>query len=517
LSDVRAVNAGESTRLDHTTVTGAALRYWWIVLLIAAAFIVAVVGGTVALRNAGVLRSSYTARATLLVTDPASIAGATGSIADPQRYAADQLTILMSDVVIARALKISHVDLSTAELKKSLTVLGSPENDAIDIAFTSSSQETAPLLVESLIQAYTEFVNTRSRQSVNEAVNSIDSQIQSLQQQLQALQSSQLSPNSNDQSISTVAQLISALASRRAALFSAGNRDVVTTLSSPLAEPRTPKQANDVGALRLFSAGLLGLLIGIAFAYSRARRRPRFDRYTPAEFVIGAPLIARLSPLTHSIASSVPISTLPNSTVAEAIRSIAVRLWSRTDERTTIIHGFIGIPDPSVAGAVARNCAVALLEAGARVAVVDTTNTLQQLPIDVGSELAPPSVYASRQLPGFDFDIAAFDLDQLRAPMMVVVEDAGSEQCDVALVDAFLGRVARASDVVIVILPATSQRAAHLRLIRYVDDAFVVIRHEAPLDSAVVAMNWLRTAEVPVVGYIYDQYFPRWRLGRRGS
>ncbi len=351
--------AAESIRFEPT-VLGAARRYS--VTVLATALLVAALGVGFTL----VAPDQFRASGNLTVPQPTSLAdGGNG------QYLDSQVLLLQSDDVAARALTIANMKLGRTELTLDNLVgdnravritppatgsSGSYGANTIGVSFTWSDAGTAQVGSNAVLQAFDEARSAAITAQGDATIAGIERAIDDAR--------------SADQRGELESQRTRALVDQQVDL---AQHPMIDWAGRPLYPiNNNSKQAGAIGLL-------VGILLGVAIAYVRARRHTVFaDRFDPAA-LYGVPLIGDVPasqippPFRRALGARLPVSEAPRSVAAESFRLAADSIdTADTTAGSPQLIVFVSPRGGAGKSAIVANLALAVAESGTRrVLVVD--------------------------------------------------------------------------------------------------------------------------------------------------
>jgi Mrp family chromosome partitioning ATPase len=484
----------ESAQFE-STVFGAARRYYIMVFAFALAGLAAAVVYT---SHAG---NTYAGKASLSVPIPPS---------EGEQALDSQVLLLESPAVAQRAASIAQATLHNNSLSAqnfyagggSVTVsppvgasVGSYGAATIGVTFAASSPRAAQVGANALLQAFTQARSATIAAQYSNAIAGIDNTINATTNQAQ-----------------------------RAALLIQRDQQLVNEQIDLAQQPTVAWAIEPTGPIggglkqSAVEGLVIGLVLGVAVAYLRARRREGFiGRQDPAA-LYGVPLIGEIPAFaagkvlrsngaaTHDL----PMSASPHSAVAEAFRFTAgslERIRAERGPRLSLV--FVSPLADAGKSMVVANLALAIGDGGTRVLVVDadpghgdlTARLLPGTPTVGGLE----QVLAGQQqltecIQPSPLNGAVAVLGSGPAPRRRATGAARSKAAS-----ALLATVKSSFDVVLINSPALLQVADATELVDASDAAIIVLSPDELIRDHVEMVNRLKLIGSDVVGYIYNR------------
>lgn len=256
------------SQTDDPTLLSALKRHWRLALLIVLALCVLLV-------VVDVMRAPrYVAKIDVLIREPAGGAGF-----DSERYAADQVNIMISPPVSTRAVKIlatpregskrDPIIVEFGELMASREIVGDPFSNEVSVLYTAADPDTAVWAANSIVDAYVEVVQESSIETARTIRESFNDVLAEIERQLIEIDRGGGSADMASERASLVAQQASVLAR-------ISDLNVEAALNArPLAlrpESIEVKGQSMVNARSLVALAILGLGLATALAYLIDRR-----------------------------------------------------------------------------------------------------------------------------------------------------------------------------------------------------------------------------------------------------
>lgn len=266
------------------------------------------------------------------------------------------------------------------------------------------------------------------------------------------------------------------------------------------------------GAGRMFTLAVgafLGLLVALGWAYSLAQRRTTFEDRRQPEAILDVPLLGDIPRFGRNISgSNLPVRDDPGSPVSEAFRFAANGIELSLARRDG--KGVVFLSNTAGQGKTLLivNTALAAARHGKKVLIVDA---------DFGNQEATRILLGDATGKGLT-EVAAEDAMLREVVKELEVEGFGNVD---VLQRGQLGDVApefferesvkkvfrdlmRRYDLVLVDAPPMMQVAYTSTIAKLVENAVLVIRKGAELDSAQDLLRRARFVDVEILGYLYN-------------
>ena len=256
------------------------------------------IGVLVALAFATSRSETYTSQAGLLLDDPRNTAlGDVRPLRDQLRYAADQVAIIRSSVVSARAARIANraepgIALTPRMVQKKVTVASSETSNYVTISAKAGTPGDARVIASAVVAAYRRVVAETLATETKATLSRLDDAIAATAATLARLDAGGASASRQED----VQGTLDALRDRRDDLLSANEAfgDGISLVAAA-----EPGRADEVGLKTILVVVLaLFAVIAVAVAYVLEMRRPRIRSASTAEGLVGAPALLEVPALT---------------------------------------------------------------------------------------------------------------------------------------------------------------------------------------------------------------------------
>jgi hypothetical protein len=314
-----------------------------------------------------------------IVLQQGSVPGVNPTVT-PDRFVADQVAILRSPVVAAKARSIlsngdTDVPAESANKLGTVSVTSSATDSEVKIAVSAKTLAKADAEIRALLDAYSQVQDANLQTVTNSALQQINGAIAGLDAQL-----AKLNPTGAANPDPRVADQVTQLLEERDSLQQQNDQ---ITLSNSLSagrfivssQPKASRQSIGGTALKLgLVAVALGLIIGIGHAYTIALRRKRFDGKLQPQTLLHAPLLIEVLDLgVGSDGVHLVVRDAPESPGAEAFAFAAQMQFGSVAAAST--GGVVIAMTSALRGAgtttVVANLGLALAQSGLLVLVVD--------------------------------------------------------------------------------------------------------------------------------------------------
>lgn len=521
------------------------------VLIAALAVILGIVGFFVGSTQA----TRYQSTASVVVEDPRSSAiFESGSSSKPERYVETQIGIMSSPAVAERASEMlagrtPPIELTADEVMAGAEFISQESSDLITVSFTSESADVSEAAADAIINSYLELRRSESVSAFSSALRQLDESISQsrsdleeittaiqtesgltavgLQQEAEAAVNRLLelqndgnegsaeeiqALNNQVQAIETLLRIenlqpeLAALLedqrlaqSRLSTLLTRRNEVAVDAELAgggfAFQTQATPAERTNPSSRAYAAAGaVIGLMTGVAIAYSLAIWRRRVSSPEQPEAILSSPSLGSIPDFDFVLQSQIPVANAPDSRAAEAFRLVMAAVESqlhrpgssRQGPRERMVLVTSAAPQDGRSTLVA-NMAIAAARSGRRVLVLDADFlnhgvTQILLPggqpragiteVVIGAASLDAAVEPTQVVPGIELYVLARGSELMPAQDVfgsreaADLLDAVREQYDLIVVDSppllsvgYATTLARLSDGVVVVVPHRSQVA----------------------------------------------------------
>jgi Mrp family chromosome partitioning ATPase len=270
--------------------------------------------------------SDYGAEAGLVLKDPQSQGLSDGPAGDELRYVADQVAILKSVAVAARASALlaesGEEQVDPRELQSRTTIRSNADSNYIVVHHSARSPKTASAGANAIVRAYRDLTRADLESDAKASLARLDAAISDATKSLAALSGaggSNLAAAVRARKQDELLALLSELRTRRTRI------QVNAKLAGDgvgLFSPARLGKAQGVSWLSALAiAVVLGGLVGAGLAYWVDARKQAFSSWLEPEAVLRVPAIAEIPDFKHEdIASKLPVLHSPGTESAEAFR-----------------------------------------------------------------------------------------------------------------------------------------------------------------------------------------------------
>ena len=537
----------------------------------------AVIFGLLGLLIGGARPAKYSSTASVVVEDPqtSSIFESTSG-SKPERYLETQIGIIGSPAVAERASELlaegtPEIDMAPEAIREELTVLSQESSDLVSVTVTANEPEVAERAANAVVASYLELRQAEAIAGFTSALEQLDRSIAQAQTNLEELgnrierirgvdvseiqneaenalarllelqQADEIDP----EAIAAVAEQLRAfetlynLESLRPELTALleEQRLAQSRLSDLLARRNavsvdaelaggefifvteaTPAEQTGGGA-RLFAAvgALIGLMIGMALAYSLANWRRRVSSPMQLEAILQTPALGTIPEFDVVTSTELPVANAPRSRAAEAYRFVMAAVESQlfgsampssgVRQRMVLVTSADAQDGRST---FVANVAVAAARSGRKVLVVDADFETQDVTriLMSGSEpsvgiteivigaLGPESaIKATPIIPGITLHLLSQGSDLMGAQDIF----GSAEAAD--LFDTLRAEY----DLILVDSPPLPTVGYATTLARLADRVLIVVRHRTMVAQLEELRQRLTLLQSRKIGYVYNR------------
>lgn len=548
------------------------LRDRWI-LIVGLAFVFGIIGFLVGSTQA----IQYQSTASVVVEDPRAAAlFESGSSSKPERYVETQIGIMSSPAVAERASELLQagppsIDVPAEEILAGAEMTAQDNSDLISVSFTSGSADASEAAANAIIDAYLELRNAEAVEGFDSALSQLDdsieqaradleqihasiqaargietiglkaeaeaavarllelegdaegdvAEIQALSDQLQGIETllrienlqPELTALLEDQRLAQ-SRLSTLLARRNEVSVDAelsGGGIVFQTQATPA--QRTNPSSRAYAAF----AGVIGLMLGVAIAYSLAIWRRRVSSPEQPETILRAPSLGTVPAFDVVVRTAVPVANAPDSRPAEAFRFVMAALESQLFRPGSSRQGhgekMVLVTSASAhdgRSTLVANMAIAAARSGRRVLVLDadfvTQGVTQILLPDspprvgitevvIGASSLENAVKEAQLVPGIELHLLSRGSDLMGAQDIFGSLEAAE----------LLDRVREQYDLVLVDSPPLPTVGYATTLARLSDGVLVVVPHRTQVSKLEELNRRLALIQSRRIGYVYNK------------
>jgi len=515
---------------DRPGIVASLLRYRW--LVVAVTVMAAVAGYAVS----QVLPIRYEAETTVILRDPGMPAILDDSRSTPsvdlQAYVAKQADIMVSGVVLTRALRLLRSERPLRDVRRDLDVRPSKDLASVTIRAKAGNADAAVALANAVGSAYQRVTADRASEEADRAIASLEKVKARLQAEIDAGPKDASGHLTAQQE--TLAKQIADLDQRaqnittQAALHPSG-----VELFDRAERPESPTQPKP--KLNALLGALLGLIGAGAWAWWAAARHQRAERRDDPAPILGAPLLGevpRFRARRSLIGKRRPSLAASDPVVAEAYHFIVASL---EHELSSIGGSSVVVTSPAPGDgktSTTMNIALAAQQENRQVVLIDGDERTRRLSRLCG---VPQSLSEGKRLDATFAGDADADheeyLQQLvrtivltRCGMVLPVPADGIEPGvrsrffrtpDFRKALLSIGQLA---DLVLIDTPALLPVSDAINIAAQADGIVFVVNHGILLSQLRDARNRLAFVSTPLIGYVFVRrrgFGARAPLGRR--
>ena len=490
----------------------------WNRRLLVVAFALAFAG--VGLLVSELRQKEYTAEASVLLSQPAPTAA--DPARDEARYVADQVAVMKSLPIAARASEIARKDsenpitVDARDFQRRTLITASAESNFVSVSFHASRPNAAATGANATVQAYEEATRDDLRKDTEQALRQLDLAIANAE----ALAVTAAS----DEDAKDAAGLVSRLRAER---------DRVETSAAVAGDGVSAAYEADAGkaggpstlAVLILSL-VLGALVGSGVAYWKGTRSQEFFEALDPQTLLGVPLLAEIPNFGRGgPALKLPALMSPATPAAREFRFLAASLVVNAESngqprgRTNKVRqpAFVAFVSPSEGDGsttVAANTALAAAQQGHRVQALDADveapglKSLLALVTPASSEDGGETASEDGGETNGHREDGAGQVEEYAAPPVIRVGDRGK----VTVVDvgsaaptSMQRRTQREFDLVIADGPPMLDGNHVDEIVRMAGAVVIVVRHRGKAEDARQLINRLELLGVQPLGYVYNR------------
>jgi Mrp family chromosome partitioning ATPase len=513
-------------------VFGAMWRYRWVVVTTVLLTVLA------ALAYDLVRSRPYVADASLILQPPAAAGSAeTLGAQEAARYAQDQVTILRSPALVARALEATREQVPgeavTEDDIRDADIEASTDSNVISIRFSGDDPRLAAAAANAIGESYGAVRREQLASASAASIQRIDRELGTINSRLREIDATSTTDETQaaqlEQERDSLLEERSALLQQRAQSQVALSAPDQSAIFIPVDLP-----VNKVGSERirlLAVAVFLGLVLGGAIAYALALRRRNFADADEIEMVVEAPLLGEIPNLAagrRSTGSSELVEA--GSAGAEAFRLIASAVGSRNEQEHVTTVMVVSADRNDGKTTVVANTAAAAAREGVRVLVVDADSRSQGLSwlfesLSHGSLMAKEPSLGGRVYPG-DFGTVVGERTSDGLERVLVLANAtidllslsGTSPGNAWRSDAsrkYFQSAREVYDLVLLDTPDLLSASDAASIALHADAAVVVVPKQAAVAGVSEVVARLRLLGVTPIGYVHNTAPSSVRRNRR--
>ena len=500
------------------TVETSVVSLIWNRRLLVVAFALAFAG--VGLLVTELRQKEYTAEASVLLSQPAPTAADPSR--DEARYVADQVAVMKSLPIAARASQIARKDsenpitVDARDFQRRTLITASAESNFVSVSFHASRPNAAATGANATVQAYEEATREDLRKDTEQALRQLDLAIANAEALVVTAAS--------DQDAKDAAGLVSRLRAER---------DRVETSAAVAGDGVSAAYEADAGkaggpstlAVLILSL-VLGALVGSGVAYWKGTRSQEFFEALDPQTLLGVPLLAEIPNFGRGgPALKLPALMSPATPAAREFRFLAASLTVNAESsapskaRTSKVRqpAFVAFVSPSEGDGsttVAANTALAAAQQGHRVQALDADveapglkSLLAVVTPTSGEDRGETTSEHDGETNGHRED-GAGQVEEFVAPPVIRVGDRGK----VTVVDVGSAaptsthrRTQREFDFVVADNPPMLDGDHVDEIVRMAGAVVIVLRHRGKAEDARQLINRLELLGVRPLGYVYNR------------
>jgi Mrp family chromosome partitioning ATPase/capsular polysaccharide biosynthesis protein len=506
-----------TTDLATGTVETNVFSLIWNRRLLVVAFALAFAG--VGLLVSELRQKEYTAEASVLLSQPAPTAA--DPARDEARYVADQVAVMKSLPIAARASQIARKDsenpitVDARDFQRRTLITASAESNFVSVSFHAGRPNAAATGANATVQAYEEATREDLQNDTEQALRQLD---------LAIANAEALAVTASEQDAKDAASLVSRLRAER---------DRVETSAAVAGDGVSAAYKADAGkaggpstlAVLILSL-VLGALVGAGVAYWKGTRSQEFFEALDPQTLLGIPLLAEIPNFGRGRpALKLPALVGPATPAAREFRFLAASLTVNAESsapsrgRTSKVRqpAFVAFVSPSEGDGsttVAANTALAAAQQGHRVQALDADveapglKSLLAVVTPTSSEDRGETTSEHGGETNGHREDGAGQVEEFVAPPVIRVGDRGK----VTVVDvgsaaptSMQRRTQREFDLVIADGPPMLDGDHVDEIVRMAGAVVIVLRHRGKAEDARQLINRLELLGVRPLGYVYNR------------
>ncbi len=497
--------------LTSPSLLGAMWRYRWAVLGITLGLALAGYGLTL------LQTKEYRAESEVILADPTLVSdfrSGLSTLRDPARYVRNQIELMESSTVAARASELLEGRVGPETVLRSASARASTDRDLVTVQAVRPDPQEAADIANAVVAAYQDVVTREVQASAASVISELERSRTEIESRIAeidtALQDDPDSAPLNAQREAAIAQLVD-LETRieqisvNSALYGSGAQFV-----EPADAPQSPTSPRPLRDAVL--GGLLGLLLGAAFAWWRTSTMPvAADPLDPAA-IIQAPLLGIVPVFDTSAVqhNGSKVLTAPRGSIAaEAYQFVLSGLGfalERIDGSTVVITS----PGPGAGKTVtAANLGIAALADQRRPLLVDADERARGLTRLRPELLKAPGLTDLVQNPELDLSKCIEKVD-LGNHVTIDLLPSGTEVEDTAgffrrrEFGQVMAKIRGHYDLTLVDTPPVLSVAETTDIVNDAEGVVIVVRQGTPLRVLEDTVERLSMTSSPILGYVFN-------------
>lgn len=537
----------------------------------------ALIFGILGLLVGGTRQDNYSSTASVVVEDPQTSAiFESSSASKPERYLETQIGIIGSPAVAERASELlaeqtPEVALLPEEILEGLTVTSLEASDLVSVTFTATEPEVAERTADAIITAYLELRQSEAVAGFTSALEQLDRSIEQAQADLRELGTriedtrgvdvSEIQSEAEaaiarliqlQQAAELDAEAVAAVAEQLRAfetLYSLESlRPELTALleeqrlaQSRLSDLLARRNAVSVdaelaggefifvteataaeqtgGGARAFAAVgvVIGLMVGMALAYSLANWRRRVSSPSQLEAILQTPALGTIPDFDVVMTSPLPVANAPQSRAAEAYRfvmaAVESQLFGSGAPGSSVRQRIVLVTSAALQdgrSTLVANVAIAAARSGRKVLVVDADFETQDVTrllmsgaepssgiteVVIGALTSEAAVKPVPIIPGITLHLLSKGSDLMGAQDIFGSTEASD------LFNSLRGEY----DLILVDSPPLPTVGYATTLARLAERVLIVVRHRTMVARLQELRQRLTLLQSRKIGYVYNR------------